>query len=101
MPGHSADRKSSNLRKQGKHLAASGALALGLALAGGQIEAAVSGGSVARADNDKNKDKDKVKEKDVNLAATPELDSLVLFGTGAAAMAGYAVTRLRARPRRK
>jgi hypothetical protein len=33
-------------------------------------------------------------------AATPELDSLALFGTGAAGMAGYALMRLRARGRR-
>lgn len=31
------------------------------------------------------------------FAATPELDSLALFGTGAAAMAGYAMLRMRAR----
>jgi hypothetical protein len=33
------------------------------------------------------------------FAETPELDSLVLFGTGAAGMAGYAMMRLRARRR--
>ncbi len=32
-------------------------------------------------------------------AATPELDSILLFGTGAAGMAGYALTRMRARRR--
>jgi hypothetical protein len=30
------------------------------------------------------------------LSATPELDSLALFGTGAAGMAGYVLMRLRA-----
>jgi hypothetical protein len=30
------------------------------------------------------------------VSATPELDSLVLFGTGAAGVAGYALMRLRA-----
>jgi hypothetical protein len=34
------------------------------------------------------------------IAATPELDSLVLFGTGAAGLAGYALMRMRARGRR-
>ena len=36
----------------------------------------------------------------VNIAATPELGSLTLFGTGAAGMAGYALARLRAGRRR-
>jgi hypothetical protein len=31
--------------------------------------------------------------------ATPELDSLVLFGTGLSGLAGYAISRLRARRR--
>jgi hypothetical protein len=31
-----------------------------------------------------------------NLGTTPELDSLLLFGTGALGMAGYGLTRLRA-----
>jgi hypothetical protein len=31
-----------------------------------------------------------------NLAATPELDSLLLFGSGTAGLAGYALTRVRA-----
>ena len=31
------------------------------------------------------------------VSATPELDSLVLFGTGAAGFAGYALMRVRAR----
>ncbi len=31
------------------------------------------------------------------VSATPELDSLVLFGTGAVGMVGYALTRVRAR----
>ncbi len=35
-----------------------------------------------------------------NLAATPELGSLALFGTGAAGMAGYVLMRARARRRR-
>jgi hypothetical protein len=35
-----------------------------------------------------------------SLATTPELDSLALFGTGAAGMAGYALMRLNARRRR-
>jgi hypothetical protein len=35
-----------------------------------------------------------------SLAATPELDSLALFGTGTVGMAGYALTRLRASRRR-
>jgi hypothetical protein len=30
------------------------------------------------------------------ISATPELDSIALFGTGAAGMAGYALMRLRA-----
>src|SRR5438270_421187 len=34
------------------------------------------------------------------LAQTPELDSLVLFGLGAAGMASYALTRIRSRRRR-
>jgi hypothetical protein len=34
------------------------------------------------------------------FAATPELDSLALFGSGAVGMAGYALTRFRARRRR-
>ena len=33
----------------------------------------------------------------VSPAATPELDSLVLFGTGLLGAGGYALTRLRAR----
>jgi len=33
------------------------------------------------------------------VSATPELDSLVLFGTGLAGAAGYAALRLRARRR--
>jgi hypothetical protein len=33
---------------------------------------------------------------DLDPAATPELGSLVLFGSGAAGFAGYALTRLRA-----
>lgn len=33
------------------------------------------------------------------LSATPELDSLVLFGSGAVAIAGYALMRVRARRR--
>jgi hypothetical protein len=33
------------------------------------------------------------------LSATPELDSLALFGAGVAGMAGYALTRVRARRR--
>lgn len=36
-------------------------------------------------------------KQNVNLSATPELDSFVLFGTGAAGMGAYALTRLRAR----
>jgi len=32
----------------------------------------------------------------LNLAATPELDSLLLFGSGAAGLAGYGLMRLRA-----
>jgi hypothetical protein len=35
----------------------------------------------------------------VDPAATPELGSLVLFGSGAASLAGYTLTRLRARRR--
>jgi hypothetical protein len=35
------------------------------------------------------------------LAATPELGSLVLFGSGLAGVAGYALTRYRARARSK
>ena len=31
-----------------------------------------------------------------DLSATPELDSLLLFGSGAVGMGGYALTRLRA-----
>lgn len=31
-----------------------------------------------------------------NVAATPELDSLMLFGAGAAGMAGYVLMRVRA-----
>jgi hypothetical protein len=34
------------------------------------------------------------------IGATPELDSLMLFGSGLAGMGGYALTRLRARRRR-
>ncbi len=34
-----------------------------------------------------------------SVAATPELDSLALFGAGAAGMAGYVVMRIRARRR--
>jgi len=33
------------------------------------------------------------------ISATPELDSLVLFGTGLAGAGGYALTRFRARRR--
>jgi hypothetical protein len=36
---------------------------------------------------------------DVNVGATPELDSLVLFGTGLLGAGGYALTRFRARRR--
>jgi hypothetical protein len=36
---------------------------------------------------------------DAPLTATPELDSIVLFGTGLAGAAGYALTRIRARRR--
>ena len=36
----------------------------------------------------------------VNVAATPELGSLALFGTGAAGMASYVLVRARARRRR-
>jgi hypothetical protein len=36
-------------------------------------------------------------KQNVNVAATPELDSLVLFGTGAAGVVGYALLRQRAR----
>ena len=34
-----------------------------------------------------------------STAATPELESIALFATGAAGMAGYALTRIRARKR--
>jgi hypothetical protein len=34
-----------------------------------------------------------------SVAATPELGSLALFGTGAAGMAGYVLMRIRARRR--
>ncbi len=34
-----------------------------------------------------------------SVAATPELDSLALFGTGAAGMVGYVLMRVRARRR--
>jgi hypothetical protein len=34
-----------------------------------------------------------------SIAATPELDSVVLFGTGAAGIVGYGLMRLRARRR--
>jgi hypothetical protein len=34
---------------------------------------------------------------DVDPAATPELGSIVLFGSGAAGMAGYVLNRLRRR----
>jgi len=37
----------------------------------------------------------------LNAAATPELDSLVLFGAGAAGMVGYGLMRLRAARRRQ
>jgi hypothetical protein len=33
------------------------------------------------------------------FAQTPELDSLVLFGSGAAGLAGYGLMRIRARRR--
>jgi len=33
------------------------------------------------------------------VASTPELESIALFATGAAGMAGYALTRLRSRKR--
>ena len=36
-----------------------------------------------------------------SVAATPELDSLVLFGTGAAGIASYALLRVRARRNRQ
>ena len=36
-----------------------------------------------------------------SVGATPELGSLMLFGTGAAGMAGYALMQLRARRRRQ
>jgi hypothetical protein len=47
--------------------------------------------------NGQNKDKDK-KEK-VDPAATPELGSLILLGSGATGMVGYAVLRARTRRR--
>jgi hypothetical protein len=47
--------------------------------------------------NGQNKDKDK-KEK-VDPAATPELGSLILLGSGATGMVGYAVARARTRRR--
>jgi hypothetical protein len=34
-------------------------------------------------------------KQNVNLSATPELDSVVLFGTGAISIGGYALLRLR------
>jgi hypothetical protein len=36
-----------------------------------------------------------------SVASTPELDSLVLFGTGVIGVAGYAVMRFRATRRRR
>jgi hypothetical protein len=41
-------------------------------------------------------DKDKKDPFTFTVSATPELGSLVLFGTGAAGVAGYALMRLRA-----
>ena len=94
---------SSGFGPRSKRLAASGLVAFGLAVAGGQVEANLSSDATVLAAEDKDKDKDKVKVKDqdLNLAATPELGSLALFSAGAAGMAGYAATKLRGRRPRK
>jgi hypothetical protein len=49
--------------------------------------------------NDKNNGNSGHANTPPSVAATPELDSLLLFGTGAVGMAGYALMRLRARGR--
>ena len=53
----------------------------------------------AFADPSCDKKPDQHKQCDVDPTATPELDSIVLFGTGLLGAGGYALTRFRARRR--
>jgi hypothetical protein len=48
---------------------------------------------------DKSKDRDPTDKDKISVAATPEMDSLALFATGAAGMVSYGVLRFRGRKR--
>jgi hypothetical protein len=74
---------------------ATAACVLGISLASAMPVAAAPGGNGGNNNNGNSGNGNNPPP----VAATPELDSLALFGTGAAAMAGYVVMRIRARRR--
>ena len=75
---------------------ATAACVLGISLASAMPVAAAPGGNGGNNNNNNNGNSG---VGNPPSAATPELDSLALFGTGAAGMAGYALMRIRARRR--
>ncbi len=68
---------------------ATAACVLGISLASAMPVAAAPGGKGGNNNNNNNNPP--------TVAATPEVDSLALFGAGAAGMAGYVLMRIRAR----
>ena len=75
---------------------ATAACVLGISLASAMPVAAAPGGNGGNNNNNGNSG---IGNYPPSVAATPELDSLALFGTGAAGMAGYVLMRIRARRR--
>ncbi|HEY7066579.1 MAG TPA: hypothetical protein VII06_34215 [Chloroflexota bacterium] len=69
-------------------------LAAPLALAGALLLATPIISRAANCDKPNQADKDKC----VNMAATPELDSIILFGAGALALTGFVIVQRRRQP---
>ena len=79
-----------------------GSLGLAAATAALSLVVLASPASAANCGNDKdvgNAQDCKDKDDKTSFSATPELDSVVLFGAGLTGLGGYALMRLRARRR--